>query len=474
MTNINAQLRALLIQCAVLVGVLHILLPESSVAQPKVILGDTDIVQTYRLTSALGECDFAGGMLYGAGLFNRPIFFGWDSVHATAGCIGDRLGLMHDTANLTIYYYENWICRVGSQTFHLEANAIGISDSLVLIRPKSWTVDLYFDTITKEWSGSTSPSFLNNIAAKTSFSEWRLEGIPDSILHMEYGPAVDSNSLLQYTAGDKEKRRLDFHFRSAHGSSYDAVSYDATLLTHVQNAEMDSIYQNRITFVLHPVPFHYGANLSSQNAVITSPANSTSVAINPYPTPTEIVIEQPRAPFHVQFISHAKEDSGSLDTLIVTCDAATSGHYCDLVPIRYTFRDQVGNLYSTSHFLKIVANVNVDDPVEWQPTAFLPDAAFENLFILKDGTVCETGAAGFSYSNDSGVTWRTAPISGIKKVQGEVITYRDSTDENRTSIVLFGIKNSQLVRSLDTGRSWSVISYGLFVTAMQTRRLPAP
>jgi len=442
-------------------------------AQTQVIVGDTDKVAEQDFGDFYSNCKVAGINYRGPYFSSRPFDVYYDNKGWRVYYNCKETGLVKDTTLLELFFDYSYSCRYYHDFLRIETSAIGISDSLVLIRPRDWTVDLYFDTISKRWTGATTPILRNNINQQTTFSKWSLKNTPDSLIHLDVYASLDSGAFPAVTLRNFEKYSTSINFTSTFGSSYNDVLIRDTLLTKVHNVDHDSVYQNFITFILHAVP--YKATLAINNKEIDfdgqiGKAHSKFGVLRPSLRPVSIAIDSPRYPFSIVFFNHTKVGQGAIDSIQVICSPKTSGHYSDIMSIRYGFVDWLGNIHYEKQVINLAATIT--SPVEeaaWEPTAIIPEGVLYQLTKGPDGNIYEATQKGILRTTDEGLTWQRISEKEVPQFSVNSVSRFDSSSHVMKKIlIMLGISNSKIVRSLDTGKTWancSTTGYSIWATS---------
>jgi hypothetical protein len=248
-----------------------------------VIVGDTGIVYSFYI------CDAACLTNFSFDFRDRHFFIPWPGTvgHSPENALvyfaPTVVGHVVDTATggYGFGYDHNMLCCPGEGGYMTAVfEGYGLSDSLVRIRPREWTMDLIGDTIRQGWFGSGLPLFDNNIADTTTFSNWALES--DSLHKFAMSVFDGSNEIANYRAKPFQRNlHLKYKISALHGPRLDTEYVNVQILTTVQSGSRSSVDTTHVLLRIAPEPFGWQTTVTpSQVHFLSSPHQPDSLALH--------------------------------------------------------------------------------------------------------------------------------------------------------------------------------------------------
>ncbi len=413
-----------------------------------VVLGDTDLVGTYD-TSWSQEITNVSGY----GIVASDHIFGWDQVAAYWNA--NKIGHVSSSIIVLVNRYA------GSPPYlqySITGTAVGISDSMVRIRPRRWTAVLYPDTINGGWEGFTEPRLYNKVAARTTFDSWTLT--IDSTLVCQMSVSKDSSSFSSFTASNFDSSLIRLNFTTLRGPTLADSSYAGTLRIHVHNNDQDSLYTQQIILLLKKAPHNMRASLTpgSMRFIGTGGQTQSQTAILFHDSSTSnFKLDSLPYPFHASM----KRLTDSTDQVQVESSPSSSGVYQWPMRIHFLKPDFLSRIVSDSLQIDLSATIdNTHDTPFWVRTSIVDANDSVGPCATDSNGVVYVSSKNFWSSSDEGGTWVELPFSAQKNI-GEVVIGSRGWIDVRAGDFLY--------ESRDQGRSWNLQS---LTSSFHNRTIP--
>jgi len=401
-----------------------------------VVHGDTDLVGTY-------DTSWSNSISYVSGhqIVENDGVFSWGD--AVAYWTADTIGRVNSHIIVLVSRYEGPPAYL---QYAITGTAVGISDSMVRIRPRRWTAVLYPDSVNGGWKGFTEPKLFNNIATSTTFDSWKLS--VDTTLGCQMHLSKDSASITSCTAKPFDTNLIRLNFSTSSGPTLADSTFPATIRIHVHNKDQDSTYTQQIILLLKKAPRNMHATLSpsSMRFIGTGGQTQTQTATLFHEASTSNFKLDPLTyPFHAS----AVRLTDSTDQIIVQCSPSSSGSYQSTLHIHYLKPDFLQRIVNDTLEIALSAEIdNLHDSQFWVRTSLVDVNDSVGPCAIDTDGVLYASSKNFWNTSDEGVTWVQLP-SPAPNIS-EVVAGTRGWIDVRSGFDLYG--------SQDKGKNWSLQS----------------
>jgi len=338
-------------------------------------------------------------------------------------------------------------------TAHVIAKATSRNDSLLLLRPRSWTIDLYPDSIIGEWVGYTEPYFSNKTDSSVTLKNWTLE-IPTSnekvsITILDDSVKVDSIFSLAHSG----KHKLLYRLHTPKGPITEPIQYDAKINVLVSSSGRDSIFSQLVTLRLNPTSWKQYSIAIPSGLKLTSPPyiNTDSIiTIKLDPRTRGFQIMPVAYPFSMRVDSSMR--SQFLLKIRISALSKSGGRYYEELKLYLDIPDFNGEIRKDSLVIPLVLESSPENDLpEWQ-NANLSSSKIRELVLSKNDILYANLDSSIVYSLDGGEKWY--PISQSDSMKHITV------DEDYN---LFGIAPSKRVIKTNVVKQsiWKLLKNGL-------------
>ncbi len=319
-------------------------------------------------------------------------------------------------------------------------SAIGLSDSIVMIRPKAWTIDMSPDPIRRCWVGTSQPEFSNNVSVGTTFSTFQI--ISDTSLQLTLSVKRGNSVISSYSANAFTRRQpLQLEVLSHRGEALSGKTYQGSFTVHVKNRDVDSTFVQLVSLRFKTIQHNYRSSVTPSTITFSTQAGDTGS--------TQVIVEAdsvyslvapPLSPY--PFSIQTLQSKDTMYSFTVLCMPVSSGRYGMHQYFHLHRIDFAGEDFLDS--VGILLNVSIDnskDAMFWSVTSSETGASVAKLVVGNDGVVY-AGDGNLFMSVDSGSSWRS--ISDGNNVQHIAL------DQKNTLYV----QTFQVRSTWDRGATW--------------------